>query len=90
VDPNRAVAVLDAFTVLAVLTIVVVDPLDGRPAVLPVSREQVIDGGQARTSDESSQVRWVERQGLRDLDVHPSILRRIETALANRADPYFT
>lgn len=50
----------------------------------------VVSGGQARTSDESSRVAWVRRQALRDLEVHPSILRRIDMALAGRPEPYFT
>lgn len=47
-------------------------------------------GGQARTSDESSQVAWIDRQRLSDLNIHPSIRRRIQTALDDQAKPYFT
>lgn len=47
-------------------------------------------GGAPRTSDESSEVRWVERDQLGDLDVHPSIRLRIEHGFADRTEPYYT
>jgi ADP-ribose pyrophosphatase YjhB (NUDIX family) len=49
-------------------------------------------GGEPRTSDESSEVRWVERTQLRlrDLHVHPSIRLRIEHGFTDRPEPYYT
>lgn len=47
-------------------------------------------GGSPRTSDESSEVRWVERSQLDELNVHPSIRRRIDHGFTDRAKPYYT
>ncbi|MGH3614662.1 MAG: NUDIX hydrolase [Pseudonocardia sp.] len=47
-------------------------------------------GGTARTSEESTEVRWGERDQLGDLDVHPSIRLRIEHGFADRPEPYYT
>ena len=47
-------------------------------------------GGEPRPSDESSEVRWVERDELLELDVHPSIRLRIEHGFAERSEPYYT
>lgn len=46
-------------------------------------------GGAPRTSDESSEVRWVDRQDLDAIDVHPSIRLRIEHGYG-RSTPYYT
>jgi 8-oxo-dGTP pyrophosphatase MutT (NUDIX family) len=46
--------------------------------------------GQLRLSDETSEVRWVPRNEIDDLDVHPSIRLRIEHGYANRTQPYYT
>ncbi|NMH99931.1 NUDIX domain-containing protein [Pseudonocardia acidicola] len=46
--------------------------------------------GEPRTSDESSEVRWVERKQLDELDIHPSIRLRIDHGFADRAEPYYT
>lgn len=46
-------------------------------------------GGQPRTSDESSEVLWVDRDALGDIDVHPSIQLRIEHGYG-RTEPYYT
>ncbi len=47
-------------------------------------------GGSPRTSDESSEVRWVERDQLDELNIHPSIRLRIDHGFADRAEPYYT
>jgi ADP-ribose pyrophosphatase YjhB (NUDIX family) len=47
-------------------------------------------GGELRTSDESSEVLWIERSHLNDLDIHPSIRLRIDHGYANRERPYFS
>ena len=47
-------------------------------------------GGQPRSSDESRDVRWVDRDELPALDIHPSIRLRIEHGFENRSQPYFT
>ncbi len=47
-------------------------------------------GGQPRSSDESRDVRWVDRDELAMLDVHPSIRLRIQHGFENRSQPYFT
>jgi len=47
-------------------------------------------GGEPRTSDESSEVRWVERGDLDSLDIHPSIRLRTDHGFADRAEPYHT
>lgn len=46
-------------------------------------------GGAPRTSDESSEVLWVDRQDLDAIDVHPSIRLRIEHGYG-RSAPYYT
>ncbi|WP_219419300.1 NUDIX hydrolase [Pseudonocardia nigra] len=46
--------------------------------------------GEPRDSDESSEVRWVERADLPSLDIHPSIRLRIEHGFAHRTEPYYT
>ena len=46
-------------------------------------------GGEPRTSDESSEVLWVERQDLDAIEVHPSIRLRIEHGYG-RSTPYYT
>ncbi|WP_433269644.1 NUDIX hydrolase [Actinosynnema sp. CS-041913] len=46
-------------------------------------------GGELRTSSESSEVHWVDREALAALNVHPSIRLRIEHGFENRATPYF-
>ena len=45
-------------------------------------------GGEARTSDESSQVAFVPPQLLDTLEIHPSIRLRITHALEDRRGPY--
>lgn len=46
-------------------------------------------GGEVRTSNETTEVRWVEPADLRDLDVHPTMRLRIEHALdGSRTEPY--
>lgn len=47
-------------------------------------------GGQPRSSDESRDVRWVSRDELPSLDIHPSIRLRIQHGFENRSQPYFT
>lgn len=47
-------------------------------------------GGHPRTSNESSEVRWVERDQLDALNIHPSIRLRIEHGFADRFEPYYT
>lgn len=47
-------------------------------------------GGSPRTSDESSEVRWVERDQLDELNIHPSIRLRIDHGFADRAEPFYT
>lgn len=46
--------------------------------------------GQLRTSNESSDVRWVEREELARLNIHPSIRLRIEHGQRNSAETYYT
>ena len=46
-------------------------------------------GGEPRTSDESSEVLWVERADLDAIKVHPSIRLRIEHGYSWR-EPYYT
>ena len=45
-------------------------------------------GGMAQTSSESRAVRWVHRDELEDLDLHPSMRLRIKHALEDRDAPY--
>lgn len=47
-------------------------------------------GGSPRTSDESSEVRWVERDQLVDLNIHPSIKLRIDHGFSGQTEPYYT
>jgi ADP-ribose pyrophosphatase YjhB (NUDIX family) len=47
-------------------------------------------GGELRTSDESSEVRWIERSDLDGLNIHPSIRLRIEHGYANLERPYYS
>ena len=46
-------------------------------------------GGTPATSDESSEVVWVNRDDLAGLDIHPSIRLRIEHGYAGRDQPYW-
>jgi ADP-ribose pyrophosphatase YjhB (NUDIX family) len=45
--------------------------------------------GEPRPSDESTDVRWIPRDQLDALDIHPSIRLRIEHGYS-RAEPYYT
>lgn len=49
-----------------------------------------VTGGRERTSDESSEVLWVERSELDSIDVHPSIRLRINHGFERRAEPFYT
>lgn len=44
--------------------------------------------GQPRTSDESSEVRWVSREQLDELAIHPSMRLRIDHGFEKRPKPY--
>ncbi|MBQ1054494.1 NUDIX domain-containing protein [Micromonospora sp. C32] len=44
--------------------------------------------GRPRPSDESSAVRWVAREELDDLSIHPSMRLRIDHGFENREQPY--
>ncbi|MCZ7425883.1 NUDIX domain-containing protein [Micromonospora sp. WMMA1949] len=44
--------------------------------------------GEPTPSDESSEVRWVSRDKLNDLAIHPSMRLRIEHGFENRLQPY--
>jgi len=46
-------------------------------------------GGELRTSNESSEVHWINRIDLDELNIHPSILLRIKHGFESRARPYF-
>lgn len=46
--------------------------------------------GEPRDSDESTEVRWVERADLDGINIHPSIRLRIDHGYAERAEPYYT
>lgn len=46
--------------------------------------------GEPRSSDESSEVRWVERGDLATLDMHPSIRLRVEHGFAGSPRPFYT
>jgi ADP-ribose pyrophosphatase YjhB (NUDIX family) len=46
--------------------------------------------GEPRTSDESTEVRWVERGELDSLNIDKYIRLRIEHGFENRTDPYYT
>jgi ADP-ribose pyrophosphatase YjhB (NUDIX family) len=45
-------------------------------------------GGQLRPSDETSDVRWVPRDSLDELPIHPSMRLRIDHGYADRSEPY--
>ncbi|MFH8793288.1 NUDIX domain-containing protein [Streptomyces sp. NPDC017941] len=46
-------------------------------------------GGSLRTSSESKEVRWVDPTDLKGLDIHPSMLLRIQHGLdGSRQEPY--
>ena len=45
-------------------------------------------GGQARTSSESSEVRWVSIGDIDSLDMHPSMRLRLQHALEDHAHPF--
>jgi ADP-ribose pyrophosphatase YjhB (NUDIX family) len=45
-------------------------------------------GGTLTTSSETSEVRFVDREHLDDLDIHPSIRLRIDHFLEDRVTPY--
>jgi ADP-ribose pyrophosphatase YjhB (NUDIX family) len=47
-------------------------------------------GGELRTSNESSEVQWISRPDLENLNVHPSIKIRIEHGFERRKMSYFT
>ncbi|QYN22219.1 NUDIX hydrolase [Amycolatopsis sp. DSM 110486] len=47
-------------------------------------------GGTLRTSDESKEVTWVTPDDLSGLNIHRSIRLRMDHALSNRSEPYFT
>ena len=47
-------------------------------------------GGRSRISDESSEVHWVQLNNLSHLEIHPSILLRINDALSSSAGPHYT
>ncbi|MER5335154.1 NUDIX domain-containing protein [Micromonospora sp. NPDC002717] len=45
-------------------------------------------GGRLATSDESSDVRWLSRDELPELPIHPSTLLRIQHGYEDRREPY--
>jgi ADP-ribose pyrophosphatase YjhB (NUDIX family) len=45
-------------------------------------------GGTITTSAESTQVRWIDRDELKELAIHPAIRLRIDHGFADRAEPY--
>ncbi|QBS43559.1 NUDIX hydrolase [Nocardia sp. CS682] len=47
-------------------------------------------GGKLQTSIESHEVSWVAPEALSSLDIHPSIMLRIEQGLNHGDTPYFT
>ncbi|MBB5155203.1 NUDIX hydrolase [Saccharopolyspora phatthalungensis] len=47
-------------------------------------------GGELRTSSESKEVHWVEPELLAGLNIHPSIRLRLQHALENRPEPFYT
>jgi ADP-ribose pyrophosphatase YjhB (NUDIX family) len=49
-----------------------------------------VTGGTPRTSSESSEVVWVDRDQLDHIEVHPSIRLRIDHGFTDRAEPYYT
>lgn len=52
-------------------------------------RAECVDGDELRTSDESPEVRWVPKDELDALNIHPSTALRIEIA-QTRADVFYT
>ena len=46
-------------------------------------------GGTLTTSTESKRVEWIGADRLRQLDIHPSVRRRIEHGLTHADQPYF-
>jgi hypothetical protein len=44
--------------------------------------------GQPTTSDESSEVRWVARDELDELQIHPSMRLRIDHGYQGNGEPY--
>lgn len=47
-------------------------------------------GGNVRTSTESKEVLWVTRSGVDDINVHPSIRLRINHAVTDNRDPFYS
>lgn len=47
-----------------------------------------LSGGSARTSSESSEVEWIDRRRLDDLEMHPSMRLRIQHYLEHRSAPF--
>jgi ADP-ribose pyrophosphatase YjhB (NUDIX family) len=47
-------------------------------------------GGEPRTSAESREVRWTLPEHLELLNIHPSVLRRIEHAQSHQETPFYT
>ena len=47
-------------------------------------------GGQRRTSSESKEVHWVAPGDLDALNIHPSIRLRLQHALSERTEPFYT
>lgn len=47
-----------------------------------------LTGGEARTSSESREVRWVDPADLADLAMHPSMRQRVEHYLQRRPEPF--
>ena len=47
-------------------------------------------GGQRRTSSESKEVHWVAPGDLDALNIHPSIHLRLQHALSERTEPFYT
>jgi 8-oxo-dGTP pyrophosphatase MutT (NUDIX family) len=45
-------------------------------------------GGTLRTSNETSQARWVPPDAIQDLPIHPSMRQRIQHYLDKRPEPY--
>jgi ADP-ribose pyrophosphatase YjhB (NUDIX family) len=45
-------------------------------------------GGEATTSSESSEVRWVAPQDVDRYSMHPSMRQRVEHVLERRSEPY--
>lgn len=45
-------------------------------------------GGEPRPSDESSEVEWISREKLDQLNIHPSMRLRIDHGFAGKSEPY--